>query len=72
MITSNDITFHDNIELLTNEEVVKLVQLTDEPIYWREIESRTKKTYSYVLREYVHSYYKETMREDIMSILKIG
>lgn len=72
MITPNDITFHDNIELLTNEEVVKLVQLTDEPFYWQEIEQRTKKTYSYVLREYVHAYYKETMREDIMSILKIG
>lgn len=72
MITSNQITFHDNIDLLTNEEVVKLVQLTDEEIYWKEIEKRTKKTYSYVLREYVHAYYKETMREDIMSILKIG
>ena len=72
MITSKDVTFHENIELLTNEEVVKLVQLTDETIYWKEIERRTKKTYSYVLREYVHSYYKETMREDIMSILKIG
>lgn len=72
MITSNNIAFHDNIDILTNEEVVKLVQLTDEEIYWKEIEKRTKKTYSYVLREYVHSYYKETMREDIMSILKIG
>ena len=71
-ITSKNMTSHENIEALTNEEVVKFVQLTDEDIYWKEIEKRTKKTYSYVLREYVHSYYKETMREDILSILKIG
>ena len=71
-ITSKNITSHENIEALTNEEVVKFVQLTDEDVYWKEIEKRTKKTYSYVLREYVHPYYKETMREDILSILKIG
>lgn len=71
-ITSTDMTLHENIEALSNEEVVKFVQLTDETVYWKEIEERTKKTYSYVLREYVHPYYKETMREDILSILKIG
>ena len=36
------------------------------------MERRTKKIYSYALREYVHPYYKETMREDILSILKLG
>lgn len=71
-ITSNDITLHEDIEMLSNEEVVRFVQLTGETVYWKEIEKRTKKTYSYVLREYVHPYYKETMREDVLSILKIG
>ena len=49
-ITSKNMTSHENIEALTNEEVVKFVQLTDEDVYWKEIEKRTKKTYSYVLR----------------------
>ena len=63
-----------NLELktLTNEELVKYIQLTNEERYWKEIEKRTQKVYSYALREYVHAYYKETMREDIISILKLG
>lgn len=72
MSTSKNMALHEDIDILTNEEIVKLVQLTNENVYWAEIENRTKKTYSYVLREYVHPYYKETMREDVMSILKIG
>lgn len=60
------------LDTLTNEELVKYVQLTNKDCYWREIEKRTEKVYSYALREYVHAYYKETMREDIMSILKMG
>lgn len=60
------------LDALTNEEIVKCVQLTNEDHYWREIEKRTQKVYSYALREYVHAYYKETMREDILSILKLG
>ena len=60
------------LDALTNEELVKCVQLTNEDQYWREIEKRTQKVYSYALREYVHAYYKETMREDILSILKLG
>lgn len=60
------------LDALTNEELVKCVQLTNEDYYWREIEKRTQKVYSYALREYVHAYYKETMREDILSILKLG
>lgn len=60
------------LDALTNEELVKCVQLTNEDQYWIEIEKRTQKVYSYALREYVHAYYKETMREDILSILKLG
>lgn len=60
------------LDALTNEELVKCVQLTNEDRYWKEIEKRTQKVYSYALREYVHAYYKETMREDILSILKLG
>lgn len=60
------------LDALTNEELVKCVQLTDKDYYWKEIEKRTQKVYSYALREYVHAYYKETMREDILSILKLG
>lgn len=33
---------------------------------------RTKELYSSVMRDKVHPYYKENMREDIMSVLKIG
>lgn len=60
------------LDALTNEELVKFVQDTNDDLYWSEIEKRTKKAYSFVLREYVHPYYKETMREDILSILKLG
>lgn len=60
------------LESLTNEELAKRIQETDGPEYWSEMERRTKKIYSYALREYVHPYYKETMREDILSILKLG
>lgn len=60
------------LETLTNEELAKKIQETDGPEYWQEMERRTKKVYSYALREYVHPYYKETMREDILSILKLG
>lgn len=60
------------LESLTNEELAKRIQETDNPVYWSEMERRTKKIYSYALREYVHPYYKETMREDILSILKLG
>lgn len=60
------------LDTLTNEELVKCVQETNDDYYWREIERRTRKVYSYALREYVHPYYKETMREDILSILKLG
>lgn len=60
------------LDALTNEEIVKRIQETDEPLYWKEMERRTKKVYSFALREYVHPYYKETMREDVLSILKLG
>lgn len=60
------------LDSLTNEELAKRIQETDGPEYWSEMERRTKKIYSYALREYVHPYYKETMREDILSILKLG
>lgn len=40
------------LDALTNEELVKCVQLTNEDQYWREIEKRTQKVYSYALREY--------------------
>lgn len=60
------------LETLTNEEIVKLIQQTDAPHYWTELDRRTQRLYSYALREYVHPYYKETMKEDIMSILKLG
>lgn len=60
------------LDALTNEELVKRIQETDEPLYWKEMERRTKKVYSFALREYVHPYYKETMREDVLSILKLG
>lgn len=60
------------LDTLTNEELAKRIQETDNPEYWSEMERRTKKIYSFALREYVHPYYKETMREDILSILKLG
>lgn len=60
------------LETLTNEELVKKIQQTNESYYWNELDCRTQRLYSYALREYVHPYYKETMKEDIMSILKLG
>lgn len=64
--------YYKEYEHLTNEELVKLIQETDKQKYWHELDMRTKKLYSYILRDKIHPYYKENMREDIISILKIG
>lgn len=64
--------YYEEFKHLTNEEIVKIIQETDDPQYWYELDMRTQELYSSVMREKVHPYYKENMRDDIMSILKIG
>lgn len=64
--------YYEELKHLNNEQIVKKIQETDDPLYWYELDMRTKKLYSSVMREKVHSYYKENMREDVLSILKIG
>lgn len=61
-----------NLKDLTNEELVKYIQTTNETCYWEELDNRTKRVYNFILRKYVHSYYKETMLEDVTSLLKQG
>lgn len=63
--------YYESLKHLSNEEIVELIQTTDKAIYWDELNHRTEKLYSSVIKK-VNEYYKKSMREDIMSILKIG
>ena len=64
--------YYKELKHLSNEEIVKLIQETNNEKYWYELDMRTRKLYSSVLRDKVHPYYKENMKEDIISILKTG
>ena len=64
--------YHPEFKYTTNEEIVKLIQETDNTHYWDELDKRTEELYSAVLRDKVHPYYRENMKEDILSVLKIG
>lgn len=60
------------LETFTIEELVQRVQDTNDEEFWEELSKKTKGTYPYVLKKYVHPYYKETMKEEILTILKQG
>lgn len=60
------------LETFTIEELVQRIQETNDEEFWKELSKKTKGTYPYVLKKYVHPYYKETMKEEIMTILKQG
>lgn len=64
--------YYPEFKYKTNEEIVKLIQETDNAHYWDELNKRTEELYSAVLRDKVHPYYRENMKEDILSVLKIG
>ena len=64
--------YYEDLKHLSNEGIVSMIQKTDEQRLWKELDMRTKELYSSVMRDKVHPYYKENMREDIMSVLKIG
>ena len=64
--------YYSEFKYTTNEEIVKLIQETDDAHYWDELNKRTEELYSAVLRDKVHPYYRENMKDDILSVLKIG
>ena len=64
--------YYPEFKYTTNEEIVKLIQKTDDAHYWDELNKRTEELYSAVLRDKVHPYYRENMKDDILSVLKIG
>lgn len=64
--------YYPEFKYMTNEEIVKQIQLTNNQRYWDELDKRTQELYSSVMREKVHPYYKENMREDMLTVLKLG
>lgn len=56
----------------SNEELVSLINVTDDVRLWDELDKRTQNLYGWIMRRVVHPYYRENMYDDIMSILKIG
>ena len=63
---------YPEFKFLTNEQIVKHIQETNDSHYWDELDKRTQELYSFILREKIHSYYRENMREDILTVLKLG
>ena len=63
---------YENLRHLSNEQIVKLIQTTNESLYWDELDHRTRELYSSVMKKYVNNYYKQNMKEDIMTVLKMG
>lgn len=63
---------YPEFKYMTNEEIVKHIQDTDEQYYWDELDKRTQELYSSVMRDKVHPYYKENMKEDMLTVLKLG
>lgn len=61
-----------NIKELSNEELVVLINETNLDEYWMELLSRTEKSIHKTYHKHVNSYYKDTMSEDIYTILKTG
>lgn len=64
--------YYEDLKEYSNETIVKRIQETDDPRLWDELDKRTKRVFSSVMRDEVHPYYKENMRDDILSVLRIG
>lgn len=56
----------------TNEELVDLIQRTNESIYWDALHTKTKKLFHYVFHKHVNSFYKENYKDEVYSVFKIG
>ncbi len=69
MCDENDYNYLSN---LTNEELVDYIQLTNEEKYWEALYKKTEGAIYSVFHKKVNKYYKETMREDMLSLLKVG
>ena len=62
-----------NYEDMSNEELVFLVQEErDNQEAWAVLYEKTEETIYYVYHKKVNMYYKDTMNEDILAILKAG
>lgn len=59
------------LKLLSNEKLIDLIQAGYEEA-WEVLYNKTKKSIHKVFHDHVHEYYKNTMEEDIYSILYFG
>lgn len=59
------------LKAITNEKLIDLIQAGYEEA-WDVLYDKTKKSIHKVFHEHVHEYYKNTMEEDIYSILYFG
>lgn len=63
---------YELLDSLTNEELVDLIQITKLDKYWMKLYEKTERCIFSVYHKKVNNYYKETMKDDIISLLKIG
>lgn len=59
------------LKVITNEKLIDLIQAGYDEA-WEVLYEKTKKSIHKVFHEHVHEYYKNTMEEDIYSILYFG
>lgn len=62
----------ENSEELTIEDIVLLIQQSDDEYCWNLLYKKTEKLFHYAFNKYVGAFYKENMKEDIYSVLKGG
>jgi RNA polymerase sigma factor (sigma-70 family) len=66
-------TLSRKYEDMTNEELVFLIQEeNDNQEAWATLWEKTEETIYYVYHKKVNRYYKDTMNDDILAILKVG
>lgn len=63
---------YEKLLSLNNEELVVKIQLTNEEKYWARLYEKTEACIFNIYHKKVHKFYKETMKDDIVSLLKIG
>jgi RNA polymerase sigma factor (sigma-70 family) len=64
--------FNDEFKDLNNEDLVHMIQTTDDEYYWYVLDKRTEDLMHYVFNKYVHEFYKENSKEDVYSVLRTG
>ena len=62
----------DELNKYTNEELIKLIQECNQDIHWELLWIKTQNTVYKVYHDTVNAYYKDTIADDIISILIQG